>query len=83
MQMPLDLQGPNVTRPSPPQVTFIDKGSVTPLPLGSEEEQVQQEREEEPKQMATDEMSEEGHMVEYYQPPSQDTEVQATRSTKT
>ena len=33
--------------------------------------------------MMTDEMSKEGQMVEYSQPPSQDTEVQATRSTKT
>ena len=33
--------------------------------------------------MATDEVSKEGQMVEYSQPPSQDTEVQATRSMET
>lgn len=33
--------------------------------------------------MATDEVSEERHMVEYSQSPSQDTKVQATGSTKT
>ena len=33
--------------------------------------------------MAIDEALKEGQMVEYSQPPSQDTEVQATRSTET
>ena len=33
--------------------------------------------------MATDEVSKEGQMVEYSQQPSQDIEVQATRSTET
>lgn len=32
--------------------------------------------------MVTDEVSKEGHMVEYSQPPSQDTKVQAIGSTK-
>ena len=33
--------------------------------------------------MVTDEVSKEGKMVEYSQPPSQDTEVQVAGSTKT
>ena len=56
-----------------------DSGSVTPPPQSLEEEQVQKEpsSEEQPKQMATDDVSKEGKMVEYSQPPSQDTKVQA------
>ena len=32
MQMLLDSQGPDLTLQSPPQVTLVDKGSVTPPP---------------------------------------------------
>ena len=32
MQMSLDSQGLDLTPPSPPQVTVVDKGSVTPPP---------------------------------------------------
>ena len=75
MQMPPDTQGPNLTPPSQPQ-TMVESGSVTPPPQSSEE-QVQKEppSKEQPEQMVTGEVSKEGQMMEYSQPPSQETEV--------
>ena len=43
MQIPPETQGPDITPPSPPQITVVDKGSVTPPPPSSEEEHVQKE----------------------------------------
>ena len=40
-QRPPDAQDFGIAPPSPPQITLIDKGSVTPPPLSSEEEHVQ------------------------------------------
>ena len=62
---------------------MVDSGSVTPPPQSSKE-QVQKEpsSEEQQEQIATNEVSKEGQMVEYSQPSSQDTEVQATGSTE-
>ena len=42
-QMPPETQGPDITPPSPPQITVIDKGSVTSPPPSSKEEHVQKE----------------------------------------
>ena len=83
--MPPETQGPNITPPSPPQITIIDKGSVSPPPLSSEEEHVRREltSQEQPEPRATDEASKEAQVVEYVQQPSQDVEDQTTRSTET
>ena len=42
-QRPPETQGPYITPPSPPQITVIDKGSLTPPPSSLEEEHVQKE----------------------------------------
>ena len=78
MQMPPDTQGPDLTPPSPQQVTVVDKGSVTPPPPSLEEEHVQKEpsSQEKLEPRATDEASKEGKMVEYAQQPFQDIEEQ-------
>ena len=48
-QLPSSPQGPLGSPPSPSQyLSFLDKGSATPLPLGNEEK-VQAMQEEEPK----------------------------------
>ena len=84
-QMPPKTQGPNLTPPSPPQVTVVDKGSVTPPPPSLEEEHVQKEpsSQETLEPRATDEASKQGYIVEYVQQPSQDVEEQAIGSTET
>ena len=65
-QMPPKPQGPGLPPPSPLQtIVVVDKGSTTPLPPNIEEGQVQKEQEEEPHQIAIDEVSREGQMVEY------------------
>ena len=63
---------------------MVDKGSITPSPPSSEEEQVQKEpsQEEEPQKMVTDEVCKELKIVEYPQQASQGTEVQTIGSTK-
>ena len=63
----------------------IDKGSLTPPPLSSEEEHVQYEpsSQEQPKPRAIDEASKEEQVVEYVQQPSQDVEDQTTGSIET
>ena len=83
--MLLDTQGPNLTPPSPLQVTVVDKGSVTLPPPSLEEEHVQKEpsSQEKPEPWAIDEASKDGKIVEYVQQPSQDAEEQAIGSTKT
>lgn len=75
--MPPQSSDLDLTPPSPLQVTVADKGSTTPLPLSTKEEQVQKEisQEEELQQTSTNEVSEERHMVEYPQQTSQDVEV--------
>ena len=80
MQMPLERQGPDITPPSPPKSTVIDKGSVTPPTLSSEEEHFQKEssQQEQLEPRAIDETSKEAQIVEYVQQPSQDVEDQTT-----
>ena len=43
MQLLPNSQGPNLTPPSLPLVTVVDKGSITPPPQSLEEEHVQEE----------------------------------------
>lgn len=83
--MPPDSLGPNIIPPSPSPLSVIYKGSMTPLSPSLEEDQVQKElsQEEELEQMATEKVSKEGQMVEYFQLPSQDTEVQVAGSIET
>ena len=78
-----ESQGLEITSSSPLQVTVVvDKGFATSLPPSMEEEKVQKEREEEPQQVSTNEVSREGQMVEYPQQDSQDTNVRTMGSTK-
>ena len=79
-----NTQGPDLTPPSPSQIA-VDSGSVSPPPQSLEDKQVQKEpsSKEQPEKMVTNEVLKEGQMVEYSQPPSQDTKVQATGSTET
>ena len=71
-QWPPDAQVSDITPPSPPQVTLIDKGSVTPPPPSSEEEHVQKKlsQQEQPGPKATEEASKKAPVVEYTQQPS-------------
>ena len=64
------------------QVIVVDKWSINPLPPSTEEEHIQNEQEEDPQQMATDEVSKEGWMVKYPQKISHDIEVQTEGSTE-
>ena len=59
MQCPPDAQDFGIIPPSPPQVTLIDKGSVTPPSPSLEEEHVQKElsQQEQPGPTATEEAS--------------------------
>lgn len=82
--MPPEPQGLEITPSSPIQVTLsIDKGFATPLPPNTEEEQVREEQEKEPQQVSTNEVSEEGQIVEYPQQDSQDIEVRTIDSIDT
>ena len=62
---------------------LVDKGSTTPLLLGTKIEQVQTEHEKEPQQVSIDEVSEKGQIGEQPQQTSQDTEVRTVGSTDT
>ena len=63
--MPPKSQGSKVVPSSHLQVTFcVDKGSTTPLLLGTKAEKVQIEHEEEPQQVSIDEISKEGKISE-------------------
>ena len=56
-QMPPETQGPDITPPSLPQITVIDKGSVIPPPLSLEEEHIRKQpsSQEQPEPRAIDE----------------------------
>ena len=83
-QQPPNAQDFGISPPSPPQITSIDKGSVTPPPPSSEKEHAQKElpQQKRPGPKAIEEASKEAPMIEYSQQPSQDVEDQATRSMK-
>ena len=71
-QHPPNAKNFGIAPPSPPNITLIDKGSVTPPPPSSEEEHVQKElsQQEQPGLKAIEEASKEAPMIEYSQQPS-------------
>ena len=80
-QMPLKSKGLELPPPSPLKtIFFVDKGFATPLPPNKEEEKVQKGEEEEPQQIAIDDVSGEGQMVAYPQQASHNTKVRTMGS---